>query len=109
MANATRVRVELKSKYNDPQKNFKEMFQEFKRNVSNAGILHDYKDHQTHTTRSEKKRKKKREAIKKHRQEQLERKILSGERVKAPSGVIKKVLSNQKKDKRKGRGSYGKK
>ena len=105
MANATRVRVELRSKYNDPQKNFKEMFSEFKRQVSNAGILHDYKDHQEFQSPSEKKRKKKRESAKKQRQEQLTQKILSGERVKAPSGVIKKILANAHK---KRRGHYGK-
>lgn len=104
MANATRVRVELKNKYNDPQKNFKDMFQEFKRQVSNAGILHDYKSHQEFESPSHKKRKKKREAVKKQQQEQLEQKILTGERVKAPSGVIKKILANQKKQRK--RGSY---
>lgn len=106
MANATRVRVENRNKYNDRERNFKDMFSEFKRQVSNAGILHDYKDHQEFRSPSEKKRKKKREAAKKQRQEQLTQKILSGERVKAPSGVIKKILSNAKKKKR--RGSYGK-
>lgn len=101
MANTARVRVELKDKYNDPEKNFREMFQEFKRQVSNAGILHDYKNHQEFESPSEKKRKKRREATKKRQQENLTEKILSGERVKAPSGVIKKILSNQRKKKRK--------
>ena len=105
MANATRVRVELKDKYNNPEKNFKDMFQEFKRQVSNAGILHDYKAHQEFTSPSQKKRKKKREAEKKQAQEQLAHKILSGERVKAPSGVVKKILASHKKKQRK-RGSY---
>jgi len=91
----------LKDKYNDPEKNFKEMFQEFKRQVSNAGILHDYKNHQEFQSPSEKKRKKRREAIKKKQQETLAEKVLSGERVKAPSGVIKKILSNQRKKQRK--------
>ncbi len=101
MANTARVRVELKDKYNDPEKNFREMFQEFKRKVSNAGILHDYKNHQEFESPSEKKRKKRREATKKRQQENLTEKILYGERVKAPSGVIKKILSNQRKKKRK--------
>lgn len=106
MANAVRVRVELRSKYNDPEKNFKEMFAEFKRQVSNAGILHDYKAHQEFEGPSEKKRKKRRESIKKLKQEQLTNKIMSGERVKAPSGVIKKIMANAKKKRK--RGSYGK-
>ena len=101
MANVTRVRVELKRKYNDPQKNFKEMFQEFKRRVSNAGILHDLKAHQYFESKSEKKRKAKREAIKKAKQQTLEEKIMRGERVSAPSGVIRKIMANQKKDNRK--------
>jgi ribosomal protein S21 len=101
MANKARVRVELKDKYNDPEKNFKEMFQEFKRQVSNAGILHDFKFHQEFQSPSEKKRKKLREAIKKREQEALSDKIMRGERVKAPSGVIKKILANQRKKQRK--------
>jgi ribosomal protein S21 len=105
MANKTRVRVELKNKYHDPHKNFKDMFQEFKKQVSNAGILHEYKSHQEFVSPAQKRRKKRREAIKKQRQEQLAEKILSGERVKAPSGVVKKILTNHKKKQRK-RGSY---
>jgi len=58
MSNVTRVKVELKKKHNDPQRNFKDMLQEFKKRVSNAGILHDYKDHQFYETKSQKKRKK---------------------------------------------------
>lgn len=102
MANVTRVRVELKKKYNNPEKNFREMFQEYKKQVSNAGILHEYKSHQEFTSPSQKKRKKRRDAVKKREQEVLAKKILSGERVKAPSGVIKKVLSNSKKNKKRG-------
>jgi len=105
MSNVTRVRVELKRKYNDPQRNFKDMFQDFKRQVSNAGVLHDYKNHEEYESVSSKRRKKKKEAVKKQRQESLAEKILSGDRVSAPSGVIKKVLANQKKKKNK-RGSY---
>lgn len=97
MANISRVRVELKKKYNDPEKNFKDMFQEFKRQVSNAGILHDLKEHQFFSSYSEKKRRKKQESIKKYRHEKLEEQILAGERVKAPSGVIKKIMAGQKK------------
>lgn len=101
MANKARVRVELKDKYNDPDKNFREMFQEFKRQVSNAGILHDYKNHQEFQSPSEKKRKKLREAIKKREQDALSEKIMRGERVRAPAGVIKKILANQRKKQRK--------
>ena len=103
MANAVRVRVELKKKYNDPEKNFREMFQEFKRRVSNAGILHDLKEHQHFESKSEKARRAKRDAIRKSQQEVLEEKVLKGERIKAPSNVIKKIMANQKKDNKKHR------
>ena len=105
MANIARVRVELQKKYNDPERNFKEMFQEFRRRVGHAGILHDLKEHERFESRSQKKRRKQRESIKKHEHELLEKKILAGERVKAPSGVIKRIIANQFKKKR--RGSYG--
>lgn len=100
MANRARVRVELKRKYNDPQRNFKELLREFKRRVSNAGIMHDFKEHQFYESPSEKKRKKNKEADKKRQMETLERKILGGERVKASGGLIKKVMSNLAKNKR---------
>lgn len=105
MANVARVRVEIKKKYNDPHKNFKEMFQEFKRRVSNAGILTDYKDHQYFETKSQKNRKKKRDAAKRFQMEALTEKIMRGERVKAPSGLIKKVLNSHNKDKKRDRDS----
>ena len=96
--NVVRVRVELKKKYNDPDKNFREMFQEFKRRVSNVGILHDLKAHQYFESKSERSRKTKAEAKKKARQMQLEEAFRRGERVKIPSGVIKKIMSGGKKD-----------
>lgn len=97
MANVVRVRVELKKKYNDPHKNFREMHAEFKRRVSNAGILHDYKDHEYFESKSEKKRKKRSATRKKLQMEMLEEKILSGERVKASPGLVKKAMANHNK------------
>ncbi len=96
--NVTRVKVELKKKYNDPEKNFREMHQEFKRRVSNAGILHHLKDHQYFESKSEKERKAKKEAKKKARQQQVEECIRRGEKVNAPSGVIRKIMSGGGKD-----------
>lgn len=81
------------------------MFQEFKRRVSNAGILHDYKDHQYFETKNQKLRRKRREAAKRFQMETLAEKILAGERVKAPSGLVKKVLASHKKDKKRERES----
>lgn len=98
--NITRVRVELKRKYNDPERNFKDMFQEFKRRVSNAGILHDYKEHQYYESKSSKDRKKRNATIKKYQMENLEQKILAGEQTNASPGMIKKVKASLNKDKR---------
>jgi ribosomal protein S21 len=109
MANVVRVRVELKKKYNDPYKNFKEMFQEFKRHVSNAGILHDYKEHQYYESKSEKDHKARRDSAKKALMEDIEQKLVTGQKVNAPAGLIKKVRANLLKDKKyrkKGRKHY---
>lgn len=100
MANQVRVRVECKRKYSDPHRNFKDMIQDFKRKVSNSGILHDYKEHQYYESPSEKNRKKRKESEKKQQMEALEKKILGGETVKASAGLIKKVMSNLAKNKR---------
>lgn len=101
MSNITRVKVELKKKHNDPQRNFKDMLQEFKKRVSNAGILHDYKDHQFYKTKSQKKRKKRIAMEKKLQMENLEKRILGGEQVRASAGLLKKVLSHMNKNNRK--------
>jgi ribosomal protein S21 len=101
MSNITRVRVELKKKYNDPQRNFKDMLQDFKRRVSNAGILHDYKEHQFYESKSEKKRKKRKEIEKKLQMEALEQKIIGGEKIRASAGLIKKVMAHMNKNSKK--------
>lgn len=100
MANIVRVKVELKKKYNDPAKNEKEMIQEFKRRVNSSGLLTTYKEHQVFESKSSKARKKKREQVKKHQMEQLEYKILAGEKVNARPGVVKKVMANINKDRK---------
>lgn len=100
MANVVRVRVELKKKYNDPMKNFNEMKNEFKRRCGHAGILHDYKDHQSFESRSQKDRRKRFKAKRKFEMEALTQKILAGERVKAPAGLIKKILENNRKERK---------
>ncbi len=74
-----------------------------------------YKDHQFFESRSEKNRRKKNEAIARFRMEDIADKIMRGESVKAPTGLIKKVLNSHKKDKKRDkdsqsqeRGSYEK-
>jgi ribosomal protein S21 len=96
-----RVRAFLKRKFNDPWKNFKELLQDFRRRVSNAGIMHDLKDHQYYESKTEKKRKKKRESQKRLLMESLTKKVLAGERVEGHGGLVKKVQSNIKKEKEK--------
>lgn len=103
MSNIVRIRVEIKKKYSDPHKNFKEMFQEFKGRVNKSGILHDFKDHQYYESKSEKNRRKRRDAAKRFQMEAILDKIMKGERVKAPSGLIKKLLGTHNKDKKRDR------
>lgn len=97
MANAVRVRVELKKKYNDSWRNFKELLHEFKREVGKARIAPDFKDHQRYESRSVKDRKKKRDADKLIMMESIEKKLVAGEKPNAPVGMVKKVRSIMKK------------
>lgn len=97
MANAVRLRVELKKKYNDDYKNFKEMFYEFKKRVNQSGILHEYKEHQTFMSDSRKARLKRRESDKERLLERITENLRKGEKIDAPIGLIKKVQSDMKK------------
>ena len=54
MSSTARVRVESRKKYNDPDRNFRDLFQEFKRCVNNSGIMHDYREHEFYQKKSEK-------------------------------------------------------
>jgi ribosomal protein S21 len=89
----------LKKKYNDSWKNFKEMLHEYKRRMNKAGVLHEYREHEFFESKSRKQRKAKRDMQKKTLMESLAKRILSGERVLTPAGVVKKVVANLKKDK----------
>src|SRR4051812_17280989 len=89
-----RVRVELKRKFNDPDKNFKEMLHEFRRQMTKTGIMHDFKDHQFYESKSEKTRKAIRDSKKKLLMESLTQKIVAGERVEGHGGMVKKIMSN---------------
>lgn len=96
-----RVRVELRRKYNDPYKNFKDLLTEFKRRVNLRGIMHDYKDHQFFESKSEKRRKLRKAAVKKFQMEAIEQKIVAGDPVNASPGMIKKVRANMQATKEK--------
>jgi ribosomal protein S21 len=102
MANKVRIRVELKKKYNDQKRNIEEMRREFKRRVSSAGIMHDYRDHEFFVSESEKNRKKRKETEKKHLMASLEQRVLGGENIKASAGLLKKVMANLNKVKKDG-------
>jgi ribosomal protein S21 len=67
MANVARVRVELKNhnshaSYDERDKDFRIMFSKFKKQCSDAGIMHAYKQHEHFESKSRKIRRKKREA-----------------------------------------------
>lgn len=98
MANVTRIKVKLGDRWNDPDRNFREMLIDFRTKVSDAGILHEYKEAQVFTSKSEKKRKKRREAKSRNQQAMIEQKLKNGDPVRAPSGLIKRVLARKKKD-----------
>ena len=97
----TNVKVELKKKYNDPHKNFKEMLAEFKKRVNNAGILHIYKEHQHFESKSEKNRKRRNDAKKRFLFDSIEERVLNGEQVREPADLVKKVLASHKKEREK--------
>lgn len=50
---------------------FKKMFSIFKKQVAEAGILHDYKQHEFYESPGEKKRRKKKEAVNQRMKEKL--------------------------------------
>lgn len=100
MAKVVNIRVELKRKSGDPERNFKDMLQDFKRKVNTSGILHEYKEHQTYESKSEKKRKEKMIQKKKLLMESIESKIINGDKIYASAGLVKKVKSNMLKDKK---------
>lgn len=95
-----RVRVEAKPGSRFDDRSFKIMFQEFKKRCSDAGIMHDAKEHQFFESKSSKARKKKREVINKRVQENIEEKLNRGEKVRCSSKLIKKIRSKQAKNAR---------
>ncbi len=100
MANKSRAKATLGNKYRDSMANFKDLMQNFKRTVSNAGILQEYKDHEYYSTESEKKRKKRQDARKKAQIENIQNRIQAGDPVRASKGLVKKAMSGMNKKKR---------
>jgi ribosomal protein S21 len=96
-----RVRVELKRKFNDPMKNFKEMLREFHRQMAKAGIMHDYREHAVYEKDSDRERRKQRSVRKKLLMDMLKHRIIKGEKIEGHGGLVKKVRADIRRDKEK--------
>lgn len=93
MANKSRARVVSYGK----KKGVRALLKEFKRAVGEAGILHEYKEHQFFKSKSEKRREKQREVEKKMKLVQMEKDLMAGKHVKAPKSLIRKVLRKKRR------------
>lgn len=103
--NVARVRVTSKWTGNSPNERlraFKHLLTEFRRRVADAGIMHDYKEHQFFESKASKRRKKKRESELRRKQELLEERVLAGENVRAPAGMLKKKKKKEKRETNRG-------
>lgn len=101
-----RVRVELKpGRFDD--KAMWLMRHDFKRQCSDVGIMHDYKEHQYFESQATKDRKKHRECVNKMQQELIEQKLDRGEKVCCSSKLIKKIRAKQAKANRRFRSNQG--
>lgn len=65
--NTVRVRVELKLHHSNPSYDeremaFRRMFAAFKKQCSDSGVLHEYKQHESYESKSRKRRRKKNES-----------------------------------------------
>lgn len=95
-----RVRVEAKyigrGTESDKERAFKIMHAEFKRRVSDAGILHQLKERQFFESKSEKLRKKRKDALNKRKTEEVEEKLRAGIRVQGEAKLVKKIQNRMK-------------
>ena len=73
MANKTRVRVELRPSRNsgDKERAFRSLHAAFKRKVTEAGILTDWKAHQFYESPGEKRRRKQKESVQERQKQKL--------------------------------------
>jgi len=82
MANAVRVRVELRPSPNKTkEEQFREMLHVFKRRCNEVGVLSKFKEYEFFESKSQKNRKKKRESelrIRKEKEEQLSQRRRGG-------------------------------
>jgi ribosomal protein S21 len=91
-----RVRVELKPTKRGQAVDFKIMFQEFKRRVSDVGILHELKDRQYFESKRRKDRLAKRQAVQRRKEDEVEGMILRGEKVEGSSKIVRKIRTRIK-------------
>lgn len=91
-----RVRVELKPSKKGPAVDFKIMFQEFKRRVSDVGILHELKDREYFESKRRKNRLARMQAVQRRREDEVEGKLLRGEKVEGESKIVRKVRNRIK-------------
>lgn len=73
MANKTRVRVELRAGRNsgDKERAFRSLHSAFKRKVTEAGIISDWKSHQFFESKGEKRRRKAKESAQERQKQKL--------------------------------------
>jgi ribosomal protein S21 len=79
------------------KQSFMLLLKEFRKKCGEAGISHDYKEHQFFESKSVKERKKLRNSINRLQQEMIEQKLLNGEKVRCSSKLIKKIRAKQAK------------
>lgn len=111
MSNVVQVRVELKNfskgDYFDREKAFRIMMSEFRNKCADAGIMHDYKEHQQFESKARKRRQKRRETQSRLLLDNLERKIKAGEPVEKNGKLYKKLMQKSKsKNKREDKNNF---
>ncbi len=77
------------------------MFNDFKKKVSDNGILTEYKDRQTFESKARKARKKRRDVVNRLQMESLEEKIKTGKPVERNNKLYKKYMQKQRTSKKK--------
>jgi ribosomal protein S21 len=98
--NIVRVRVDAPRRgygesRDERDRTLKLMLHIFKRQYNDAGIGHDLKEHEYFESKARKNRRKRRQSVLKVQQEELQRRFLSGERIKGGRPKIVKNSSSR--------------
>ncbi len=83
----------------EKNKIYKRLCQAFKQKCDDCNISHDFKKHKAFESKSRVRRRKKREAIMRQKEESLKQRLLNGDRFKGASRLLKKLKSNEAKNK----------